>query len=135
MFHVQFFHSTENREHLQKLRESWNKSVKRNSLSNESPKAIDKLGSEQTENAAPKKSVAARNNWSVSNGLIDSESELEETVPESSEEGSDEECDEESENSMFDDEAEEVVDYNSGDSMEEDERREIEGNLTPNCCC
>lgn len=130
MHYVLILLFTENREiYLQKLKESWSKSVKRNDLSSESPKAIDKLGSEQNENAAPKKSVAARNNWAVSNDLIDSESELEETVAESSDEGSDEaESDEESGNSMFDDEAEEVEDYNSGDSMDEDERHEIEGN-------
>lgn len=105
--------------------------MKRNSLTNDSPKPIDKFGIDQTEDMTSKKSVAARNNWNIAKGLIDSDTEPEETesIAESDEECDDEEDDDEegSENELVDDEAEEIEDYNSGDSIDEDERQEFKG--------
>lgn len=119
----------EARDHLKKLSESWNESVKRNSLSNESPKPIDKLGVADTakaEEKPAKKAVPARNNWSH---LVDSESEPEqdELVLETDEGESQGEEGEETENEFVDDEVEVVENYESGDSMDEEEKREIEG--------
>lgn len=83
-----------------------------------------------TETEKPKPFVIARNNWSFGNGLVDTESDpdsndgsiINETVY------SDEHEAEESDNSLIDDEVEVVDDYESGDSMDEDERQEIEEN-------
>lgn len=83
-----------------------------------------------TETEKPKPFVVARNNWSFGNGLVDTESD-----PDSNDESiineticSDEHEAEESDNSLIDDEAEDADDYESGDSMDEDERLEIEEN-------
>ncbi|XP_055300986.1 mucin-2 [Sitodiplosis mosellana] len=122
----------EARENLQILRDSWSKSIKRNSLSNEPSKPIDALGTADTsskiDEQPAKKAVPARNNWK---GLVDSESEPEEDelIPES-DEGSDNEGEEEEEsgNEFVDDVVEVIEDYESGDSMDEEERREREEN-------
>lgn len=118
---------TDKQENLQKLADSWSKSVKRNALIDGSPKPIDKFGTDKMENVPAKKAVPARNNWATRLIDLDAESESDEDfVAESNEEA--ESCsEEESENSMIDDEAEEIEGYNTGDSMDEDERREIEG--------
>lgn len=120
----------EARENLKKLSDSWNKSIKRNSLTNESPKPIDAMGVADTSSKTdtPKVAVPARNNWK---GIVDNESESDsenEMVPESDEEGSSDFEEEESESDEFiDAEAEMIENYESGDSMDEEERREIEG--------
>lgn len=117
------------REKLVQLKDSWSKSLKR--ISGEASAAIDRHGladeSKAAEKEVPaKKSVAARNNWGMSNGLVDSDSDTElEVVPDSEEESDDE--NEASSNELIQNEAEEVEDYDTGDSMDEDERREIEG--------
>lgn len=85
--------------------------------------------SNSAKEAPAKKSVPARNNWSRK--LVDSESEPEEVElilisEDASDDGSDEDM-EKSENEFIDDEAEEVENYQSGDSMDEEEKREIEG--------
>lgn len=131
------------REELKKLSESWNKSIKEYSISSDAPRPIDVSGIFNTsdkvnsaavadkrkdDDAPAKKSVPARNNWGISNGLVDSDSEPEhDLVAETEEEGSDEEDSDENSNGIIDDQAEEVEDYNSGDSMDEEERREIDG--------
>lgn len=123
----------EARENLKKLSESWNKSIKRNSLSNQSPKPIDASGDADTsgkmEEKSAKKAVPARNNWST---VVDTESEPEEDdlIPES-DEGTDGE-EEESENEFFDS-VDVIEDYESGDSMDEEERREMKGLLSTTC--
>lgn len=112
------------------MSDSWNKSIKRNSISDESPKPIDRLNAADTSSKTdtPKVSVPARNNWK---GLVDNESQSEsdeEMVPESDEEGSSYYEEEESESDEFLDAQVEVIEnYESGDSMDEDERREIQG--------
>lgn len=118
------------RESLKKLKDSWNKSIKHSIISNESPTSIDRSGvsnTSNTEKQPAKEAVPARNNWGISKGLVDSESESEdsEVVPDT-EEVTDDET-EESENELIDDGAEVIENYQSGDSMDEDERREIEG--------
>lgn len=121
----------EARENLKKLSESWNKSIKRNSFTDKSPKPIDALGVADTSSKpdTPKVAVPARNNWKKD--IVDNESELEsenELVPESDEEGSSDYEEEDSESDEFVDAEAEVIDnYESGDSMDEEERREIEG--------
>ncbi|XP_031634025.1 protein slender lobes [Contarinia nasturtii] len=117
------------RDSLKKLQDSWNKSIARHSLDSSNP--IDALGvadaSDKTEEE-PVKKVVARNNWAILKGLVDSEDSDDDIVPET-EEGSDEENeDEEEANAFVDDEAEEVLDYETGDSMDDEERREIEEN-------
>lgn len=107
--------------------------MKRNSISNDSPTAIDASNesSEQVDDQPAKKSVAARNNWAAP-GLIDTESEPESEVDIVRD--SEESCEEEEHSDNFlDDGAEEVNDYNSGDSMDEDERQEIDGKLIRFC--
>lgn len=101
-------------------------------LSNDAA-AIDNMGvankEEKAEQVPPKKSVIARNNWSVSNDANEEDDEPTDTevIADSVEESSD--GDEESiiHNEFVDDEAEEIENYISGDSMDEDERQEIEG--------
>lgn len=125
------------REELTKLRDSWGKSLKR--ISNEGLSVIDSLGAaDQNKTAEPnvpsKQFVPARNNWAVSKGLVDSDSESEhDIVPETEVESGDEsdnEDDANGGNEFVANEAEEVgSDYNSGDSMDEEERHEIEGNF------
>lgn len=110
-------------------RKSWSKTVKRISLSDDLPKPIDALGietKEKTEGESKKEAVTARNNWIVD--LVDSESEQDSVVPDSDEEISDEQSDDEHSGNLFiDDEAEEAENYNSGDSMDSDDRREVKG--------
>lgn len=103
----------------------------------DSPKPIDTLGADKndkTEDAPQKSAVPARNNWSV--GLVDSDSEEESIVPDSDGEAhdvEDEQEDEQSDNEFINDEAEEAgEDYQSGDSMDEDERRELNGIISFN---
>lgn len=111
------------------LRASWSKTAKRISLSEDSPDPIDALGidtSKKMDDEVKKEAVPARNNWSV--GLVDSDSEPESIVPDSEDEQEEECSDEQSDNEFIDDQAEEVESYSSGDSMDEDERREIDGN-------
>lgn len=110
-------------ERPQKFGESWTKSIRQ--ISYDSPKPIDTFGidknDDKTKDKPSKKSVPARNSWSA---LVDSESGSESIVPDSEEESV---VDEQSENEYIDDEAVEVENYNSGDSMDESERREAEG--------
>lgn len=117
------------REKLVQLKDSWSKSLKR--ISGEASAPIDRQGladeSKAAEKEVPaKKSVPARNNWGMSNGLVDSDSDTElEEVPDSEEESDAE--NEANSNEFIQNEAEEVEHYDTGDSMDEDERREIEG--------
>lgn len=86
-----------NTERSLNLRDSWSKSVKQMSLSNDSPKAIDAFGIDTNETTAnkddsKKKAVPARNNWSMDLVDVDSDSEQDSVVSESvGEETSDEE--------------------------------------------
>lgn len=107
------------------LKDSWSKSVKRNSLMNESPKPIDKLGTDQIEKESAKKSVPVKNNWQK--GLIDTDSESEDDEDYIAESCEEEDDISDSEDSMIDVEADEIENYNSGDSMDEEERQEIKG--------
>lgn len=117
------------REGLNKLAESWSKSLKR--ISNKASEPIDRLGLDDEskkaeEDVPPKESVPARNNWGMPNGLVDSDSDADNEVVPDSEQESDEESEANS-NEFVNDMADEVDDYNSGDSMDENERRDIEG--------
>lgn len=122
---------------MKKLQDSWNKSIKRSSLSNDSTNPIDTLNitnSSKVEAESPKKAVVARNNWGISNGIVDSDSEEDVDFIPHSEEDSDGESQEdedehehEERNELVDDEVEVIENYESGDSMDEEERREIEG--------
>lgn len=90
--------------------------------------------SSKVETESPKVAVVARNNWGISNGIVDSDSEDDVDFIPDTEEGSDGESQEdededehEEQNEFIDDEVEVIEDYQSGDSMDEEERREIEG--------
>lgn len=100
-------------------------------MSDDSSNAIDALGidtEKQGEDEPKKEVVTARNTWTV--GLVDSDSES--IIHDTDEEGGDEEDEDSGENSdegneYIDDEAEVVENYNSGDSMDSDQRREMAG--------
>lgn len=130
MFFFQLFLDVadKNAEKQQKFGASWSKPIRQVSLTYDSPKPIDTLGADATdttEDEPPKNAVPARNSWTV--GIVDSESEAE-ILPDSEEENQEDEQSESDENEFLDDEAEEAgEDYVSGDSMDEDERREVEG--------
>lgn len=115
-------------ENLNVLSQSWNKSVKRNSIGEDGPSSIDGLGVQEPKvKESSKKAVPARNNWSVSKGLIDSDSESDVEDDVENEEESDD--DDDSEHSGFKaDEAEYVEDYESGDSLEEEDREYLHNN-------
>lgn len=122
------------RESLKQMQISYTTTIKRTAIPNE---PIDRSGVEEsskTEEGSAKKFVPARNNWSAaSNGLITNDSDVEdedEVIAETEQEDCEEESEEESENfgnKFHDDEAEVVEDYQSGDSMDEEEKREIQG--------
>lgn len=96
-------------------------------MSEDAPEAIDAFGIDKSKNEEPKKeAVVARNNWCA--GLIDSESEQGSVAPDSDGESESEQ----SKNEFIDDEADEAENYNSGDSMDSDERREIAGMFSEN---
>lgn len=133
--------SVKDGEKPQKFGESWSKPIRQVSLTYDSPKPIDALGTDtndKIEVEPQKKAVPVKNNWSV--GLVDSESE-DEIVPDSEggeEEEEEEEIsgDEQSDNEFLNDEAIEAgPDYQSGDSMDSSERREAEGMLFSKIIC
>lgn len=119
------------RDSLKKLQESWNMSIKRRSVdANDASIPIDTLGAAEVDSKTdekPVEKVTARNTWKPVQSICDTENEEEiaETEEGSDESGEEEEIFERSEYVLY--QAEEAEDYESGDSMDEDERREIEG--------
>lgn len=116
----------EYQQRLKPLSESWNQSIKAGTSD------IDKIDNkgDQVDEQPAKVAVPVRNNWSVTKGLIDSDSESEpETDHVSASENGGEQSGEESESSGFIiDKAEAVDDYESGDSEDEEDRQYREEN-------